>query len=1058
MTLAAARAGGEREPSRLKLQADTDRDLVRRRLEALSELPEVAEAIFLASRPLALALQGWEPARSTPERQRLERSLLRYVARMSGRATPFALFGAWTPARVEGLAAPITDLRRVERRVTRVSLAALLGVAERIRNTPDLEPQLRYFPNASVYRLGNLLRWMERAGLSGEFRSKLVDAEVSEWVELARETCRPGLRRQQLEAQLALTLKEQANPAEISAFVAELIDAQLLVPDLEPPLSGPEPLDHLLQSARTLGAPHARALEEVAVLLKALDAQGPGAPVEAYRSLGQTLHSVGVDLEDPHLYRVELLRELPDARVPTEAARLLIKGATLLQRSAPARSLNGVAEALDDFRSAFLKRYESEEVPLLTALDPERGIGFGSRSPPPGSSVLAKLPFPGLRPSPVLDERDLRLLRHLQHLAVDARELVLSETEVAALGGESSKPLPDAFSVTGAMAIDPGSCAIEVIVHQVRGPSGARLLSRISESCASFRECLRVHLAEEEALQPEATFVEVVHLADAFRADGLRRPGLRPMEWGWLGKSGVPPERQLKAEDLTVQVVGGRVVLRSRSLGREVLPRMTTAVRPELHGLPLYQFLQALQEQGVAGMLEWSWGALEGSPFLPRVRSGAVVLSRACWNLDEGDARRLGALEGAALFCAVAELREARHLPRQVTVFEPPDQHLPLDLENILCVEVLGDLLRRNGGARLFEWFPRPEASWLGAPGAHFVHDLVVPVVRVGPVEPRPVPEGFTQGNEWTWFLRDDEPTRHSGTVHRRLGPGSDCLSLQLATGNRDELLRQLHPLIGSMKETGVLRSWFFIRYGDPDDHLRLRLFGAPEVLWGEGLPALHREFEPLVASGLINDFRVSTYVREVERYGGPGAMPLAESLFHGDSELALGLLFSGELPLADPLRWQLTAYRIELWMRQLGLTQTERLHLMERARDGFRVEHGYNPAMAQALSLQFRTHRTFFERVLEEPWSPEPEERPGVEQLLEFSKAMAPAIAGLKALEQSGQLTHRVSSTTWSYLHMSVNRLAESPRTLEWFLYEMFSKAYRSTLARKESGESPTP
>jgi thiopeptide-type bacteriocin biosynthesis protein len=84
--------------------------------------------------------------------------------------------------------------------------------------------------------------------------------------------------------------------------------------------------------------------------------------------------------------------------------------------------------------------------------------------------------------------------------------------------------------------------------------------------------------------------------------------------------------------------------------------------------------------------------------------------------------------------------------------------------------------------------------------------------------------------------------------------------------------------------------AWFFLRYRDPDPHLRLRFHGKPDGLWGELLPRLHTWTTRLRQDGLLITAVLDSYDPEVERYGGPGAMADAERVFHADSALALAL------------------------------------------------------------------------------------------------------------------------------------------------------------------------
>lgn len=113
------------------------------------------------------------------------------------------------------------------------------------------------------------------------------------------------------------------------------------------------------------------------------------------------------------------------------------------------------------------------------------------------------------------------------------------------------------------------------------------------------------------------------------------RPVLREYEIPFLAAPGVPPDRQLPLSDLTLSLRGGRIVLRSRRLGREVIPRLSSAHDfTATRSLKIYKFLCLLQQQGVTPWLSWDWDQVPRDGFLPRVVFGNVVLSPACWILD----------------------------------------------------------------------------------------------------------------------------------------------------------------------------------------------------------------------------------------------------------------------------------------------------------------------------------------------------------------------------------------------------------------------------------------
>src|SRR4029453_16822692 len=247
----------------------------------------------------------------------------------------------------------------------------------------------------------------------------------------------------------------------------------------------------------------------------------------------------------------------------------------------------------------------------------------------------------------------------------------------------------------------------------------------------------RAHLQAEEACRPEQLFAEIVHLPDGRTGNILCRPVLREYEIPYLGRSGAPADRQIPVTDLLVSVRNDRIVLRSRHLGREVVPRLTTAHDEDWRTLGVYRFLCALQRQDVVSELTWGWGPLREAPFLPRVVSGRLVLSRARWNLTEAELLALGQAGTADQFAAVQAWRAERRLPHYVALADR-DHQLVIDLDNVLSVGARAHQLRGGRPAGLVEMFPAPDALVAPGPEGRFAPELIVPFVQAAPPRPEP--------------------------------------------------------------------------------------------------------------------------------------------------------------------------------------------------------------------------------------------------------------------------------------------------------------------------------
>ena len=305
-----------------------------------------------------------------------------------------------------------------------------------------------------------------------------------------------------------------------------------------------------------------------------------------------------------------------------------------------------------------------------------------------------------------------------------------------------------------------------------------------------------------------------------------------------------------------------RFRLWSRRLRREVVPVSSANYDfKRFAASPLVRFLGHLARDGRAPVLHWSWGPCAyGRSYLPRVVHRGVLLARAFWFVRRPALQKRRGLE--------RYLRD-RDVPRRVVVFDL-DREIPIDLGSTAGIEHVSSTLRNAEQVILREDVERdPARARARVGGKGFAHDFILPLERKA--TPR----------------QETEPVPAVAVRQRRFLPGDrwETAKLYGSSSSLETVLRdKLDGLLGSLPPHG----WFFIRYADPDVHLRVRF--RPEEPTDDG--ALRRRVEAWAAelegSGWIRRFVWDTYDRETARYGGDETIAEAERFFGADSRFAV--------------------------------------------------------------------------------------------------------------------------------------------------------------------------
>lgn len=1050
-------------PERAAMAWKDDVQILRSRLRHVIDQPEILHAIYVASPSLHAGIEHWRRNPDSKKGLQAERALVRYFARMAFRPTPFGLFSGSSTGRVSSQSETALDLkpRAMYRLHCRLDFDYLFALTAALQDDPALEMELQFCPNSSLHKIADAWHYTE-SRLAGIGRTHhLVKVQSDSYLESVIERAQSGATVLELIGAVHAAPGD-ANPSEEEAkeYVLGLIKNEILVSTLRPLLTGAPPLDDVIKQLECLpsGTFATNALRGIREQIKLLEQTGLKCAPHEYQAVTAEIEKLPAKFDLAKLYQVDMIKPVDEAVIGKTVLAEIVSAVELLcsliQTFEP--------DEIRSFREAFSARYDRVLVPLNEALDEEAGVGFGAAGKKADIlPLLARLTpnherHGGQEQGKLFELHMLLLQQMLTCVQAGKDEL---ELDISALSQNEAvaQKLPDAFSVIGTLvaasneALQTGD--FEFHIHGGHGPSGARLMGRFCHVDPEIEAGVRNHFRQEEAHDPDAIYSEIVYLPEGRSGNVLCRPVLRNYEIPYLGRSGAPPDRQLPVNDLLVGVESGNIVLYSRRLGRRVIPRLSTAHGFMMPQLPsIYRFLCYMQHQNGASFPSFSWGPLAALNHLPRVRVGRIVLSLAQWTLSATEVEAIGKDEGSARFRAMQELRHRRNLPRWVVLREGGDNCLPVDLDNALSVDAFVHVLKRGAQATLLEMYPKPDKLCVSGPEGHFYHELYIPFVRK--------PRTRLAGSSKTEAAQKSAAIVSRASVDREtriLPPGSDWLYIKLYGGRvvLDEILTtSIRPLARSAISSGCADRWFFIRYADPHDHLRIRFNGTPARITRELLPQVFDSLNPLLASGKLFRIEFDTYEREIERYGGIEGMFAAEDIFFADSEAVLNIL--GELAGDEGVdkRWRIGLMSIDQLLTDFGLDDEAKRSAMELWRNAYQKEFTIDVAGKKLLSAMFRTERKTMESLFDD--SPEEEWRFAKRELTRRSNRMVGAFRRLQDLVAEGKLETDIFSLAGSFSHMHINRLIRaSQRAYELVLYDFLYQVYDSRIARRTRVES---
>ncbi len=657
----------------------------------------IKEALFLASADLhqQLNLLFLDRIENTKKEERLVHSFLKYLLRASTRCTPFGLFAGISIGTFDTHTAIHIATINNHRRITQLDSNYIASLSKHLSNNAVIKKQLLFYPNTSLYRLGEQFRYIEYQLTDNKRSYSLEAVQNNDYLSLLLSLSKNGATINQLAKNL---VNKEISLEDATAYIQLLISNQILVSSLELNVTGDDMLSCILNVLSKLHHTEnmVARLKHLQNQLENLDKRLGNTP-KNYKNILETLKKIHVPFESKNLFQTDLKICAPTNTLNQKHGYTLLKLVPLLNKLTPYIPNKN----LENFKKAFTKRYEQQEVPLMQLLDIESGIGYIQQS-----TISDTTPFlEDIRPrhkndfeinttytysksDEIINNKLIKTLKNKEYIL----ELIDADFEELASDWKYGSDTLSAF--------------VEIVyinnveTLSVKGiyEGAGNLIARFGHLDTHLLKHIQDITDKEQQMNPNSLLTEIVHLPEDRTGNILKRPHIRSYEIPYLATSNLPKSQQVDLKDIVVSIKNNHVVLRSTILNKIITPKLTNAHNFTSNSLPVYQFLCDLQSQNTKQQLGFNWHpSVKKYSFLPRVHYKNTILSKARWyiSLENIQLFMKYAKNDHKLLAQINRWKTSNGAPKLLVLIEG-DNTLLIHLENLESIKLFLNIIKRK--------------------------------------------------------------------------------------------------------------------------------------------------------------------------------------------------------------------------------------------------------------------------------------------------------------------------------------------------------------------------
>lgn len=1001
----------------------------------------IQEAIYYASPQLYKAVNNLllENVKNIKRKNKIIFSLFKYFIRMSTKCTPYGLFSGYSTGKIRENNSIVKITPNYYKNYLELDFCTASIIVNYIIKLDIVKNQIKYYSNNSYYQIGDLKRYIKFIRSNNSTSLELNKINNNKIITKIIRQAAKGITKSELQLLLKKNLKTDID---CTHLLNDFIDSQILISQIDFFTSSLDPINFILDIITNLNEKNPEiilvenTLMSIKLILQNINNNKKKYSIQIHKTILKLLNSLPLSFEENNLLNVTLINYSNKPSISTQITKEISEFLEIL----PFMFNNSEQTNIKTFKDKYYKYYKNAEIPLTLALDPELGIGY-----PPDQSNLNLEPFmqniiAANRIQPNSTNRNINidsfyLNTYFKAVKFNNYEIQLDidelkKTKLTDLHDEKTISVLESIINKSDVSND-YQIKINAIINHA-----SKVIARFSNKDKRLLDLANEISNYKTSNDSNLIYAEIVHSPEFKACNISQRHSFLKYEIPYHGSSNVSDKFQIHVKDILISIKNEKIVLRSKSLNKEILPVLSSAHNYENSKLPIYKFLCDIQNQNFPPYFHFTWGALENvCTFLPRVLYKNIIVSSARWKIDKSEfipAFRKDEIKRDLILNTIINKYK---IPRFISLVNTHGE-LMIDLNNRLSKYLLIDeiiKLKSSKSITLVEFIIEDKNHKVKSNSGGFVNEFVFSYFSKNNYN-------STQYNSTPKFKSKPENIN----VSKLFLPGDEWIYYKIYCSPKSAdfvLLYLIKHIVEYLENNKIIQKWFFIRYSDPEFHLRLRLHLTNINLLNEAFRYINSFLKTFLNKHIISHFHIDVYEREIDRYG-KNTITMAESLFHIDSKAVIQIIESLNSNNELHKKLILGLKSIDNILNDFNFTLNEKLNFTENYLNLKQDPINKSKNINYILDQQFRAYKNDLHNILStkiyfsNDW------------LMYFS-VLSYRSFEIKNLYFENKVKfskNKLIESIYSFVHMNINRLFSfNSNSYEDTIYYLLNKYYIS-------------